>query len=242
MATALKKNTPSDIAVACKDITKTFVSGDVQTHALRGVNLSIHKREFFMIVGPSGCGKTTLLSIIAGILQQTSGICSVEGNDYRKLSDEDILTFRAQHVGFIFQSFNLIPSLTVLENITIPLIIQGMERENALTLGKEILEKVGLKNRGNESVTKLSGGEQQRVAIARSLIHKPSLLICDEPTSALDHETGEKIIALMQKINREIGTTFVIVTHDNRIFHYADRIAHMDDGRIVSISQGEHHA
>ena len=241
MASTLQKNTPSDIAVECKDITKTFVSGNVQTHALRGVNLSIHNREFFMIVGPSGCGKTTLLSIIAGILQQTSGTCNVEGNDYKKLSDEDILTFRAQHVGFIFQSFNLIPSLTVLENITIPLIIQGMERESAMGLGEDILEKVGLKNRGNESVTKLSGGEQQRVAIARSLIHKPSLLICDEPTSALDHETGEKIIALMQKINREIGTTFVIVTHDNRIFHYADRIAHMDDGRIVNISQGEHH-
>lgn len=228
-----------EIAVECHDITKVFYSGDVETHALRGVELKIHKGEFFMLVGPSGCGKTTLISIIAGILHASKGTCIVESHDYKSMTEEAILDFRAHHVGFIFQSFNLIPSLTIMENITIPLIIQGKSREDAIFIGEAMLEKVGLGGRGSGSVTKLSGGEQQRVAIARSLIHNPTLLICDEPTSALDHDTGEKIITLMKEINKSMGTTFIIVTHDNRIFSHADRIAHMDDGRVISVSNGE---
>ncbi|CAO5680182.1 MAG: putative ABC transporter ATP-binding protein [Holosporales bacterium] len=208
-------------------------SGQTQTVALNNVDLTIQKGEFLMIMGPSGCGKTTLLSVIAGILKPNSGDCIVDNQSYMTMTQDDLLEFRSQNIGFIFQSFNLIPTLSVLDNIAVPLLILNETRREAREKAQHILDLVGLTDRAEERPQALSGGQQQRVAIARALIHKPKFLICDEPTSALDHTIGQKIMTLMKDINKKINTTFLIVTHDQRISHYADRIAYMDDGKIV---------
>ena len=229
------------LAVQCRNVSKTFITSDVQTHALRTIDLDVHEGEFMMLVGPSGCGKTTLISVIAGILTSDTGTCSVLGHDLASLKGDDLLSFRGLNVGFIFQSFNLIPTLSVLENISVPLLINGMERTRALSQSYDMLCEVGLGDRANSKPSALSGGQQQRIAIARALVHQPRLIICDEPTSALDHATGVKILELMQATNRAKNTTFLIVTHDSRIFEYADRMAHMDDGYIKRISYGQEH-
>ncbi len=226
----------SKIAVKCDQLKMTFRTKDVETIALRGVDLEVYQGEFMMLVGPSGCGKTTLISIIAGILHAESGQCSVEGHNYLHMKEEELLEFRSKHIGFVFQSFNLIPTLTILENVAIPLIINGMPFEDALKRAQKVLSDVGLNERTRNMPNQLSGGQQQRVAIARALIHSPTLIICDEPTSALDHTTGMKILELMRDINERLKTTFVIVTHDARIYQFAHRIAHMDDGRIHRIT------
>ena len=226
------------IAVQCKNINKSFtIAENVETIALRGVDLEVYKGEFFMLVGPSGCGKTTLISIIAGVLQPDNGRCIVNDFEYQKKSAHEILKFRAKNIGFIFQSFNLIDSLTVGQNVAIPLILNGMKQGQALEKAKEILEEVELSEKFTSPPNRLSGGQQQRVAIARALIHNPSLLVCDEPTSALDHMTGAKILDIMKRINKKFKSTFIIVTHDNRIFDYADRIAYMNDGHIERVSR-----
>ncbi|MBA4749851.1 MAG: ABC transporter ATP-binding protein [Alphaproteobacteria bacterium] len=227
------------VIVECHGIAKSFNSEGTVTAALRGVDLQIYQGEFFMLVGPSGCGKTTFISIIAGILTPDKGTCRVHQNTYAELSNKAILAFRSKEIGFIFQSFNLIPSLSVAANVAIPLIIQGMSMDQALEKARTILGDVGLQDKADMLPNRLSGGQQQRVAIARALIHDPSLVICDEPTSALDHESGQKILTLMKEMSRRARTTFVIVTHDPRIFSYADRIAHMDDGRIIKTETQE---
>jgi len=224
-----------DIAVSCRSIEKSFGNNENRVWALRGVDLDINVGEFFMLVGPSGCGKTTLLSIIAGVLTQDSGDCSLFDNNYAKMSENQRIEFRGKNIGFIFQQYNLLPSLSVVLNVAVPLIINGTPRKQAIEAAKELLEEVGLGDRCEHGISQLSGGQQQRVAIARALVHEPKLLLCDEPTSALDHDTGVKIVELMQDLNRRKATTFVIVTHDNRIFPYASRIAHMDDGKIEYI-------
>ena len=226
------------IAVQCKNLNKSFtIAENVETIALRGVDLEVYKGEFFMLVGPSGCGKTTLISIIAGVLQSDNGRCIVNDFEYQKKYAHEILKFRAKNIGFIFQSFNLIDSLTVGQNVAIPLILNGMKQGQALEKAKEILEEVELSEKFTSPPNRLSGGQQQRVAIARALIHNPSLLVCDEPTSALDHMTGAKILDIMKRINKKFKSTFIIVTHDNRIFDYADRIAYMNDGHIERVSR-----
>ncbi|MBA4249604.1 MAG: ABC transporter ATP-binding protein [Candidatus Puniceispirillum sp.] len=217
----------------CQNLRKTFKTFSSEVVALRDINLDIYQGEMLMLVGPSGCGKTTLISILAGIMHPDSGVCSVQGLDLNTVSSEKILAFRAKHVGFIFQSFNLIPTLNVMENIMIPLIIQNVNAEEAYEKVLKMLDDVGLKDKAFSSINQLSGGQQQRIAIARSLIHNPSLVICDEPTSALDLDTGQKIMDLMKAINKKSKTTFVIVTHDSRIYDYADRIAYMNDGTIL---------
>ncbi|MBM3633627.1 MAG: ABC transporter ATP-binding protein [Alphaproteobacteria bacterium] len=223
------------VAIQCKALTKSFKTADVETVALRGVDLEVLAGEFLMIVGPSGCGKTTLLSIIAGILRADSGKCIVEGYDYQQMSTDELMEFRAKHLGFIFQSYNLIPTLSLAQNVAIPLIINGTPHDKAVKRAEQILAEVHLKDKMRSRPNQLSGGQQQRVAIARALVHNPSLLICDEPTSALDHATGTKILSLMQDINKNFKTTLVVVTHDNRIFQYADRIAYMNDGCIERV-------
>ncbi|MES2608275.1 MAG: ABC transporter ATP-binding protein [Pseudomonadota bacterium] len=229
------KTSNATFAVSCKGISKAFITKDVEVTALHKVDLDIKTGEFMMLVGPSGCGKTTLISIIAGILKPSTGTCIVEGADLNALTDTELLDFRAKKIGFIFQSFNLIPTLSLLENIAIPLIINGALRDEATTRAEVMLAKMELGAKADRSPTQLSGGEQQRIAIARALVHQPSLLICDEPTSALDHATGTTILELMKDISREMKTTFVIVTHDARIFKYADRIAHMNDGVVTHV-------
>lgn len=222
-------------AVHLQNVTKSFRTSSAEVMALRGVNLEVQEGELMMLVGPSGCGKTTLISIIAGIMKHDSGECMVLGQDVHRLSSRKLLDFRGKNIGFIFQAYNLLPSLTVAENVAIPLLINGFPQDRAVRAAKEMLDKVGLAARVNDKPNQLSGGQQQRVAIARSLVHQPKLLVCDEPTSALDHETGTTIMELLQQLNRERGTTIIVVTHDSRIFPYATRIAHMDDGHIERI-------
>lgn len=226
----------ADTVISCRGITKTYGEGQATVHALRGVDLDIDAGELFMLVGPSGCGKTTLISIIAAILDASSGDCEVLGKELRDLSTGQKNNLRAKNVGFVFQAFNLLPSLTAAENAAVPLFIQGMPYEAAVAKAKKLLAQVGLENRVDALPNQLSGGQQQRVAIARALVHDPKIIVCDEPTSALDHETGQKVMDLMKHMAREHDVTLVIVTHDNRIFHYADRIGRMDDGRVLAVT------
>ena len=227
----------SNPVISCRGITKTYGSDQATVHALRGVDLDINAGELFMLVGPSGCGKTTLISIIAAILDATGGTCTVLGAEVDKLSATQKNKLRARNIGFVFQAFNLLPSLTAAENVAVPLFIQGIDFHVAVARAKKLLEHVGLGDRTQALPSQLSGGQQQRVAIARALVHDPKIIVCDEPTSALDHETGQKVMDLMKKMAGEQGVTLVIVTHDNRIFHYADRIGQMDDGRIIKVGQ-----
>lgn len=188
-----------------------------------------------MLVGPSGCGKTTLLSAIAGTLKVESGTIHVFGSPLEKMSNSALTNFRAKNIGFIFQQFNLIPTLSVAENVGVPLLIQGYSNRVAIKRAREMLEKVGLGDRWKERPNKLSGGQQQRVAIARALVHEPPLVICDEPTAALDARNGEIVLDLFREVARSANRAVIIVTHDNRILSYADRIARMDDGEIVEV-------
>lgn len=220
------------LAVTCKNIDKKFGAGEAAVYALHGLNLDVTEGEFLLLVGPSGCGKTTLISVIAGILMQDSGECEVLGQNLKSLRSRDLLDFRAKNIGFIFQSFNLLPSITIAENVAVPLMINGMEWTKAEKIANDLLDEVGLGGRGKSLPGLLSGGQQQRVAIARAIVHNPKILVCDEPTSALDHETGQKIMELLKRLNESRKTTLLVVTHDNRIFPYASRIAHMDDGKI----------
>ena len=224
-----------ELALSCKNLSKRFTAGDSEIYAVRGATLDVYRGEFLLLVGPSGCGKTTLISIFAGILSFNEGSCTVLGQDYSALKPRDMLDFRAHNLGFIFQSFNLLPSLTSAENVAIPLIIQGVSQSQALERAHAMLHEVGLEGRGNDKPDRLSGGQQQRVAIARALVHEPKLLVCDEPTSALDHDTGHKIMDVMYQMQRKLGTTVIVVTHDNRIFSYADRMAIMEDGAVIRI-------
>lgn len=233
-AVAVAETEPA-AAVVCDGVSKSFPTAAGPLWALRGVDLVVPQGGVTMLVGPSGCGKTTLLSVIAGILARDGGRCSVFGIDSEALRPRDRLDFRAETIGFIFQQFHLLPSLSVIDNVAIPMIINGAARAAALAAAEVLLAKVGLAGRGRDAPGTLSGGEQQRVAIARALVHAPRLVVCDEPTSALDHDTGQRIMTLMREIVRERGTTLLIVTHDSRIFPFADRIARMDDGRILGI-------
>lgn len=227
--------------ITCRHIEKSYGDSSNRVIALRGVDVEIYAGELFMLVGPSGCGKTTLISIIAGILDPTHGSCEILSQDMARLAPAEKSLFRSKHIGFVFQSFNLLPALTAVENAAIPLIINRMPRQQAMEKAKTVLKQVGLEERMYALPTQLSGGQQQRVAIARALIHRPKIIVCDEPTSALDHHTGQTIMELMKSLSKEYGTTLIIVTHDNRIFEYADRIGKMDDGVIVAIETTEAH-
>jgi len=234
--------TTPELAVKCRQLVKTYDTGDQKITALQGIDLDIHLGELMMLVGPSGCGKTTLISVIAGILDQDSGQCDVFSVDWLHLSSKDKLLFRAQNIGFVFQAYNLLPTLTAAENVAVPLIINGMKRQLAVRKAAELLEKVGLAKRAESLPSQLSGGQQQRVAIARSLVHNPRLIVCDEPTSALDHQTGIHVIELLKSVAVASDRALIIVTHDARIFDYADRIAKMDDGRIDSVAVVTQHS
>ena len=228
---------PHSIVVDVRAAEKSFGDGADRIHVLKQVNLQARTGEIMMLVGPSGCGKTTLLSAIAGTMRVESGEIEVFGNPLEKMSSGALTRFRAKHIGFIFQQFNLIPTLTVAENVGIPLLIQGVSSSKALKRSREILDRVGLGDRWKERPNKLSGGQQQRVAIARALVHEPPLVICDEPTAALDAQNGEIVLDLFRQVARSPERAVIIVTHDNRIFSYADRIARMDDGEIVEVTE-----
>jgi putative ABC transport system ATP-binding protein len=191
-----------------------------------------------MVVGPSGCGKTTLISVIAGILDQDSGQCEVLGRDLKDMGQRERTRFRGLSIGFVFQLFNLLPALNAVENVSVPLLINGIARKNAEARAEEVLEAVNLGSRLDALPGKLSGGQQQRVAIARALVHEPKLIVCDEPTSNLDHVTGRSMMELLRDIAKSPDRALIVVTHDPRIFEFADRIARMDDGRIVEVVVG----
>jgi putative ABC transport system ATP-binding protein len=230
-----KESEVPELAIHVRKVSKRFGQGANSIAALKDVNFDARIGELLMIVGPSGCGKTTLLSVIAGTLHCDEGELDVLGIPLNGLSEEDTTLFRRQNIGFIFQQYHLIKTLNCLENVSIPLLLNGIPRDVAEAKAVEMLEKVGLKGREKESPRKLSGGQQQRVAIARALAHSPRLVICDEPTAALDAETGGRILELMVEAARAPGRCVVIVTHDSRIFKYADRVAKMDDGRVMGI-------
>lgn len=230
------------LAVYCRGVTKSYGSANNKVVALRGIDMDIRLGELMMLVGPSGCGKTTLISVIAGILDRDEGECRVFGEDFDAMSARRRTAFRGQTVGFVFQQFNLLPALTAAQNVAVPLLIAGVSSSAAEKAGTEMLGRVGLADRARSLPRQLSGGQQQRVAIARALVHKPRLIVCDEPTSALDHETGHTVLRLLKQVGLDDNRALVIVTHDARIFGFADRIAKMDDGRITSVTSGIEHA
>lgn len=223
----------SELAVRIRGVTKHFGTGEQRVTALRGVDWDAYKGQMSMLIGPSGCGKTTLLSIIAGILDSDDGAVEVFGHQISSMSDRQKTRFRAENIGFVFQQYNLLPALTAAENAAIPLVIAGWSRVKAVDRAREVLSTLGMAARVESLPSQLSGGQQQRVAIARALVHEPKLIVCDEPTAALDHETGLTVMELLRKAAVRSDRAVIVVTHDNRVFHFGDRIARMDDGRIA---------
>ena len=235
----------SELAINVADIVKSFPSGDTRTFALKGATLDARFGELMMIVGPSGCGKTTLLSVICGTLQCDEGTLTVFGHDLRGMKDSEITRFRCENVGFIFQQFNLIPTLTVVENASVPLILNGVSSKKAVKRAADVLAEVGLGDKLNSYPAQLSGGQLQRVAISRALVHEPRLIICDEPTASLDAASGQKTMDLLKTSALQPDRCVIVVTHDNRIYHFADRIAEMEDGRVIGVfndPKDYHHA
>ena len=222
-------------AVSLRGLKKGFGSGATRIEVLHGIDLDAKVGEILMLVGPSGCGKTTLLTLIAGLLDPEKGSIHVFGSHMETLSAGQKTTFRRANIGFVFQQYNLIPTLTAAENVAVPLLIQDVPRKAAVKRAEEMLEKVGLVRRMSSFPTLLSGGEQQRVAVARALVSRPRLMICDEPTASLDGETGEKVMETIRAVGLTEDRCMIIVTHDSRIFRFADRIARMVDGRILSV-------
>ncbi len=218
-------------------VNKHFGEGEARVHVLKGADFTARFGELMMLVGPSGCGKTTLLSVLAGTLSADDGEVSVFNERVDRMSNAQLTRFRARNIGVIFQQFNLIPTLTAAENVSVPLLIQGQPNARALKAASDALERVGLGHKTGERPGKLSGGQQQRVAIARALVHQPRLLICDEPTSALDRENGQIVMQLLREVARSPERTVIIVTHDSRIYRYADRMAEMEDGKVFRTLQ-----
>ncbi len=223
------------VAVEIRGVAKHFGSGERRVSALQDVSWDVYAGQMSLIVGPSGCGKTTLLSVIAGILNADDGLVRIFGHEVSSMRDRAKTRFRAQHIGFVFQQYNLLPALTAAENAAIPLVIAGWSKAKAVRRAKEVLDSLGMGKKTESLPNQLSGGQQQRVAISRALVHQPSLLVCDEPTAALDHETGLSVMELLRESAVKPDRAVVVVTHDNRVFHFGDRIAHMDDGRMIRV-------
>jgi len=228
-----------DLAVSCRGITKSFGEGETSVQVLQSLDLDIKMGELAMLVGPSGCGKTTLISIITGLLDASAGDLVVLGDRPSQMSAHQQILFRQQHIGFVFQQFNLLPALTAAENVAVPLFVAGWKWRPAVDAATGLLDDLGLAHRADAMPSQLSGGQQQRVAIARALIHQPRLIVCDEPTSALDAKTGYKVMELLAEHAVRPDRAVVVVTHDSRVFEFAGSIAHMDDGRITAIEHGQ---
>ena len=223
---------PGAVAIHVEGVSKTFGTGEAKTMAVREVTFDVHFREMLYIVGPSGSGKTTLLSMISGILRPDTGKVNVEGTDLWAMKENALADFRLAKVGFVFQDFHLFPNLTTVENVAIPLVLKRHKWADAIVEATKVLEVVGLSARAQLRPTRLSGGEQQRVAIARALVSTPELMILDEPTASLDGDTGKKIVEFVKTQVVGDHRAVVVVTHDDRIYDFADRILHMEDGRM----------
>lgn len=220
-----------------ENVSRVYKIGEVETYALRGVNLTIENGEFTALVGPSGSGKTTLLQLIGCLDQPTSGSVWVNGNDVTRLNRNQRADIRKGHIGFIFQFFALIPTLTAYENIEMPLLLNGQSARERHERVMELLKAVDLLDRKDNRPDQMSGGQQQRVAIARALAPKPALILADEPTANLDTDNGEQVMEIMTRLNRETGVTFVFATHDPRVIQYARRVVTLRDGKIVPESE-----
>jgi putative ABC transport system ATP-binding protein len=219
-------------ALVATGVIKDFPSGDGVSRVLHGIDLAVEPGRLTLLVGPSGCGKTTLLSIVTGILSPTAGDVDVMGERITALRGKRKALFRRRMLGFIFQQYNLLPSLTAAENASVPLVAAGMALGEAAKRATVTLERIGMSAHADKLPNQLSGGQQQRVAIARALVHEPAVIVCDEPTAALDEATGHTVMEILRDIASEPSHAVLVVTHDNRIFHFADRIVQMNDGRI----------
>ena len=229
-------STPAQhLAVRCRGVIKSFGTGNTKITVLKSIDLDVYLGELLLLVGESGGGKTTLLSAISGILEIDEGHLDILGVSLTNLSNAEKTTFRGQHMGFVYQQFNLLPALTAAENVAVPLLIHGMGKTQALQKARAMLEKVDLSDRMEFLPKNLSGGQQQRVAIARALVNEPRLLVCDEPTAALDGANGQKIMSILREVGLSKDRAVIIVTHDSRVFHFGDRMAELTDGRIVGI-------
>jgi putative ABC transport system ATP-binding protein len=223
-------------AIGARELVKWFGEGEARTYAVRGASFEAYFGEMLYIVGPSGSGKTTLLSMISGILRPNSGTVTVEDKEIWGLTKEEIADFRLNTVGFVFQDYHLFPRLTTAENVAIPLILKRQNWNESMKMALQYLEIVGLKERARLPPVKLSTGEQQRVAIARAIVGGPDILILDEPTASLDGDTGRRILDFVKKNILNKNRCILIVTHDSRIFEYADRMMKMEDGQITKVS------
>ena len=229
-----------DAVIQVKDLYKVYRMGEEKVYALNGVSFEIHRGEFCAITGPSGSGKSTLLNMLAGLEHPTKGEIVIAGKHIEKLNEKQLVTFRRERVGFIFQSYNLIGTMDAVENVALPLSFRGMPRAARIKRAKQYLKLVGLEKFMTHMPNQMSGGQQQRVGIARALAMNPQIIFADEPTGNLDSKTTMEVLKLMQKVVREQKQTLVMVTHDNNLATYADRIFKIIDGKIVSIEENHH--
>lgn len=220
--------------IEVKDLKKIYNSSEVKVNALNGIDLNIEEGEFTAIVGPSGSGKTTFLNMLGGLDSPTSGKIVISGTDIGKLSSSDLIDFRLKNIGFVFQSYNLIPVLTAKENVEFVMHLQGRPRKEREERTQQLLEAVGLKGRENSRPSKLSGGQQQRVAVARALASKPKFVLADEPTANLDSKSTENLLDIMEELNKKEKITFIFSTHDQRVVNKARRIITIEDGKIIN--------
>ncbi len=221
------------VAISTRGVTRDFQAGQQTITVLHGIDLDVKPGELTYLVGESGSGKTTMISIMCGILWPTEGEVEVFGTDIYNLSDTQLVEFRLANIGFIFQQYNLIPSIDAASNAAVPLIAQGVDRKEARAKAVDMLEKLNIGDQADKLPNQLSGGQQQRVAIARALVHEPRLIVCDEPTAALDAKSGRRVMDLLREVAVAEDRSVIIVTHDNRIFDLADRILVLEDGRIT---------
>ncbi|MES2314347.1 MAG: ABC transporter ATP-binding protein [Patescibacteria group bacterium] len=225
--------------IEVKNIKKTYIMGDNETQALRGVSFEIADGEFVAIMGPSGSGKSTLMHILGALDTPTSGAYKLDNKDVSKLSDDELATIRRDRIGFVFQSFNLLPRATVMRNVTLPLIYAGVPELEREKRARKSLESAGLsEDRYNHKSNQLSGGQIQRVAIARALVNNPSLILADEPTGNLDSQTGDIVLGTFQRLNKDLGCTIILITHEREVAEHADRIIYIKDGMIVEDGRG----
>ncbi len=229
--------TTHEFIVRTRGLTKIYTMGEVEVPALRGVDLDIRRGEYLSIMGPSGSGKTTLFNMIGGLDKPTSGSCFIEEVDMAQLDAFELAWLRCRKIGYIFQTFNLIPVMTALENVTLPMIFAGMGTDELMDRGQELLALVGLGDRLHHKPFELSGGQQQRVAVARSLANSPAIVLADEPTGNLDLQTGKEIIDLLKELNLESGVTIISATHDLKMIDVSDRIVHIRDGEVERIEE-----
>ena len=224
---------PSELAVSVRGLRKSFGSAEARVEVLRGLEFEAALGELTFLVGPSGCGKTTLISVIAGLLDADAGDLTVLDQQIDDLTPVQRVLFRRANLGFVFQQYNLLPALSAVENAAVPLIVAGQPRRLALRRAEALLVELGMQHRLHARPSTLSGGQQQRVALARALVHEPRLVVCDEPTAALDSAAGDSVMSLLRATAVRPDRAVIVVTHDSRVFHYADRIVEMDDGRIT---------